>query len=261
MKSEASCSEDQPTIELSNSAIVSMVSGMGESDRFRDGRRALVATLLAHGLIIALLAGIWIDRSRPLSPRLIAQSSPSAEIPETGEAAPVPMVLTRTAMPNASRPIPTWDAPSPNFATAPYFSRTELAPSHIPIFPESLASPFPRVPLSRSSLPKSSSPPEIDAIGTVPVTGWTGIELTMDQQYQIPRIVRVIPGGPAQRQGILGTRHHGDFIVTVDGQSTRHRALEETQRLIVGEADTMVALGLCRFPGSVVSVVKIRRGR
>lgn len=240
---------------------------MGESDRFRDGRRALVATLLAHGLIIALLAGIWIDRSRPISPRLIAQSSPSADTPESREAAPVPVVQTRPPMPNASRPIPTWDAPSPNFATAPYFTQAELPPSHIPIFPESLANPFPRVPLSRSSLPKSStppessSPPEIDAIGTVPVTGWTGIELTMDLQYQIPRIVRVIPGGPAHRQGVLGIQHHGDYVVTVDGLSTRHRSLEENQRLIVGEANTLVSLGLTRLPGSMVSVVKIRRGR
>lgn len=235
---------------------------MGGSDRFGDGARALAVTLLVHGVAVAFLTSLCIERSTTPLPYLIARSRPSTEPPQNKNAPSEPSPLNLSDVTNPQRRLPDWDfSYPPKVILPPPFARAELPPPHIPIDPHSLTSPFPRVPLSRSSLPKSSSPPEIDAIGTVPVTGWTGIELTMDQQYHVPRIVRVIPGGPAHRQGVLGNQHHGDFIITVDGQSTRHRSLEESQRLIVGEADTIVALGLSRFPGSMVSIVKIRRGR
>lgn len=107
----------------------------------------------------------------------------------------------------------------------------------------------------------TSEPVGASGAGEVAVPGWTGIRIGKDPASGLPRITGVIIGGPAHRQRALGISNEGDYIISVDGISTRHTSLEQIRDRIIGPADTIVLLGICRYPGAMVEAVKIRRGR
>jgi len=67
-------------------------------------------------------------------------------------------------------------------------------------------------------------------------------------------IVRVIPGSPAERAGVLA----GDLITSVDGRSTRDLSTEEAANLLHGEVGSTAELTV-QTPGSPPRQVTIRR--
>ena len=81
-----------------------------------------------------------------------------------------------------------------------------------------------------------------------------GVELKADQHSLL--IVKVIPGGPAERAGIRG----GDRIVAVEGQSTISVTSEEAAEMLKGEPDSVVRVTLAA-PDGQQRDVSVRRER
>ncbi|MDF1816848.1 MAG: hypothetical protein P1V20_31890, partial [Verrucomicrobiales bacterium] len=106
----------------------------------------------------------------------------------------------------------------------------------------------------------TSEPVGASGAGEVAVPGWTGIRIGKDPASGLPRITGVIIGGPAHRQRALGLANEGDYIMSVDGASTGRETLEQIRDRIVGPVGTTVLLGISRYPGAMINVVKIQRG-
>ena len=68
-------------------------------------------------------------------------------------------------------------------------------------------------------------------------------------------VVRVLPGGPAQKARILS----GDVIVDVDGHDTRHMADSDVVKLIRGEPNTTVVIKVSRKGSASPIVLHIPR--
>ncbi|HEY6565038.1 MAG TPA: S41 family peptidase [Pirellulaceae bacterium] len=81
-----------------------------------------------------------------------------------------------------------------------------------------------------------------------------GIELKSDDQSLL--IVKVIPGGPAERSGV----HAGDHITAVNGVATSLVSPEEAADMLKGEEHTMVRLALEGSDG-VTRDVRVSRER
>jgi carboxyl-terminal processing protease len=81
-----------------------------------------------------------------------------------------------------------------------------------------------------------------------------GIELRSEEDGLL--IVKVIPGGPAQRAGIRA----GDRITAVDGQDTRFASTEKAADLLKGDPDTSVVVTLLG-PDGQLRTARVRRER
>ncbi|HEX3322596.1 MAG TPA: S41 family peptidase [Terriglobales bacterium] len=89
------------------------------------------------------------------------------------------------------------------------------------------------------------SPEEYKHFKQIKGAGKAGIGATVSKRFGYAAVVSVIPGGPADKAGLVGS----DIIEAIEGRSTRDMSLAEIRTVLVGE------------PGSTttVSVVRPRR--
>jgi carboxyl-terminal processing protease len=83
-------------------------------------------------------------------------------------------------------------------------------------------------------------------------SGRTGIELT--RQYYL-RIIAARDGSPAAKAGL----RPGDYIRTIDGQSTRDTTVYEGARLLAGKPGTKVTLAVLRGNAAEAHTVELTR--
>ena len=81
-----------------------------------------------------------------------------------------------------------------------------------------------------------------------------GVEIKMTEQGL--RIVKILSGGPAEQAGLKS----GDMILTINGQQTRGRNINQAVDLIAGQEGTPVMLGISR-DGRPTSIVTLMRKR
>ncbi len=65
-----------------------------------------------------------------------------------------------------------------------------------------------------------------------------GISIQVDEKTKLLGVNEVIPGGPAEKAGLLG----GDTILTIDGKSTRGLTTAQDAKLLRGEKGSQVKL-------------------
>ncbi len=85
--------------------------------------------------------------------------------------------------------------------------------------------------------------------------GGIGIEVDLDPETKELVVVSPIPGGPAQKGGILA----GDVILAIEGKETKKLTLEEATKLMRGRPGTEVHLQIRRYNSSEVTDLRLRR--
>lgn len=235
-------------------AKINTVSRRNNSGVRVDALKALVITLSLHVALITLLGLVVAHQVKNQTVLLVARAGGDAD----------PEIETPERRPVVSKPV----GGAAGFVTVdmePEFSFAGMAPKIQPITEIKVEDfTIPEGFYDFTSQDGGAITPgptgEVSQSGEKQLQGWTGIQIAMDHHFRLPRITRVISGGPAHRDGALGGGNLGDYIISVDGEPTGNRALAEIRDLIVGQAGSVVSLGICRYPGSAVTVVSIRRG-
>ena len=81
-----------------------------------------------------------------------------------------------------------------------------------------------------------------------------GISIAVDAKTKLLTVNEVIPGGPAEKAGVLG----GDTILTIDGRSTKGLTTDQDAKQLRGEKGTQVKLTIERA-GKELPVVAVTR--
>ncbi len=82
-----------------------------------------------------------------------------------------------------------------------------------------------------------------------------GVGLTLSKRYGYAYVVSVLPGSPADHEGMRS----GDLIESVDNQVTTNMSLWETERMLLGPAGSTVTLRVVRLRRTEPSEVKLVR--
>ncbi len=70
-----------------------------------------------------------------------------------------------------------------------------------------------------------------------------GIYLTMDTEYELPIVLAVFKNSPAAEAGVLP----GDYILEIEGESTKDKLLEEISTKVKGRPNTKVKIKFGRY--------------
>ncbi len=81
------------------------------------------------------------------------------------------------------------------------------------------------------------------------------VGLTLSKRYGYAYVVSVLPGSPADKEGMRS----GDLIESVDNQVTTNMSLWQTERLLLGPAGSTVTLRVVRLRRTEPSEVKLVR--
>lgn len=84
---------------------------------------------------------------------------------------------------------------------------------------------------------------------------FSGIGIQMELKDGFILVAKVFSGSPAEKAGLM----QGDLIVQVDGTDIRGAALDQASALIMGEAGTVVKLGVIRNGHDGVKIIEITR--
>lgn len=84
--------------------------------------------------------------------------------------------------------------------------------------------------------------------------GYAGVGVELTVKDGPPRVLRTIPGGPAEEMGLLA----GDEVVAIDGQAIAGMTLAQLVEKLRGPAGTHVTLSVKR-QGRAIAVALTRR--
>lgn len=94
---------------------------------------------------------------------------------------------------------------------------------------------------------------EMDAFADSINRDYVGIGVEYSSKFTVPLVTKVFKDSPAEKAGILA----GDFIISVDGESTENMSSEDLREKVLGVKGTEVKIGIQR--GSDESVLSVIR--